>query len=60
MGKQVLSELTAAVLQEETGASDLQHTERERETEGDWWKKKNSEETVLLFFNIGLNLGWRQ
>jgi hypothetical protein len=33
MGKKLLSELTAAFLQEETGASDLQHTERDRERE---------------------------
>jgi hypothetical protein len=31
MGKKLLSELTAAFLQEETGASDLQHTERDRD-----------------------------
>jgi hypothetical protein len=59
MGKKLLSELTAAFLQEETGASDLQHTERERDRER-LAEKKNSEETVLLFFNIGLNSGWRQ
>ncbi len=35
-------------------------TQKERERGRDWWEKKNSEETVLLFFNIGLNLGWRQ
>jgi hypothetical protein len=40
MGKKLLSELTAAFLQEETGASDLQHTERDRHREREWWKKK--------------------
>jgi hypothetical protein len=54
MGKKLLSELTAAFLQEETGASDLQHTVRERKRQREIGGKKK---TVRKLFSSSSILG---